>query len=93
MRVKRAVHARKRKNSLFKAAKGYRGGRSRLLRELTVPNSLINNFAEQQAHGKTAYTRLVQNLSQEAKQSGKIWLKAITANVRNIFVEEINKGK
>ena len=32
MRVKRAVHARKRKNSLFKAAKGYRGGRSRLLR-------------------------------------------------------------
>ena len=32
MRVKRAVNARKRKKSLFKAAKGYRGGRSRLLR-------------------------------------------------------------
>ena len=32
MRVKRAVHTRKRKKSLFKAAKGYRGGRSRLLR-------------------------------------------------------------
>ena len=32
MRVKRAIHARKRKNTLFKAAKGYRGGRSRLLR-------------------------------------------------------------
>mgnify|MGYP003308785346 CR=1 FL=1 len=32
MRVKRAVHARKRKKSLFKSAKGYRGGRSRLLR-------------------------------------------------------------
>ena len=32
MRVKIAVHARKRKKSLFKAAKGYRGGRSRLLR-------------------------------------------------------------
>ena len=32
MRVKRAVHARKGKKSLFKAAKGYRGGRSRLLR-------------------------------------------------------------
>ena len=32
MRVKRAIHSRKRKNSLFKAAKGYRGGRSRLLR-------------------------------------------------------------
>ena len=32
MRVKLAVHSRKRKKSLFKAAKGYRGGRSRLLR-------------------------------------------------------------
>lgn len=31
-RVKRAVHARKRKNKLFKAVKGFRGGRSRLLR-------------------------------------------------------------
>ena len=32
MRVKLAVHSRKRKKSLFKAAKGYRGGLSRLLR-------------------------------------------------------------
>ena len=32
MRVKLAVHSKKRKKSLFKAAKGYRGGRSRLLR-------------------------------------------------------------
>ena len=31
-RVKRAVHARKKKKAFFKAAKGYRGGRSRLLR-------------------------------------------------------------
>ena len=31
-RVKRAVHARKKRNSYCKAAKGYRGGRSRLLR-------------------------------------------------------------
>jgi len=31
-RVKRAVHARKKKSTYFKAAKGYRGGRSRLLR-------------------------------------------------------------
>ena len=32
MRVKLAVHSRKRKKPLFKAANGYRGGRSRLLR-------------------------------------------------------------
>lgn len=31
-RIKRATHARKRKRDYFKAAKGYRGGRSRLLR-------------------------------------------------------------
>ena len=31
-RVKRAVHARKKKKAYFKAAKGFRGGRSRLLR-------------------------------------------------------------
>ena len=31
-RVKRAIHARKKKKAYFKAAKGYRGGRSRLLR-------------------------------------------------------------
>ncbi len=31
-RIKRAVHARKKKKAYIKAAKGYRGGRSRLLR-------------------------------------------------------------
>ena len=38
MRIKRAVHARKKKNDYFKAAKGYRGARSRLLR--TVKNAV-----------------------------------------------------
>ena len=33
-RVKRAVHARKRKNAFFKAAKGFTGGRKRLWRSL-----------------------------------------------------------
>ena len=32
MRIKRAVHAKKKKRVYFKAAKGYQGGRSRLLR-------------------------------------------------------------
>jgi large subunit ribosomal protein L20 len=31
-RIKRAVHSKKRKKDYFKAAKGYRGGRSRLWR-------------------------------------------------------------
>ena len=37
-RVKRAVHARKRKNAIFKAAKGFSGGRRRLWR--TVKNAV-----------------------------------------------------
>ncbi len=61
--------------------------------ELTAPNSLLNNIAEQQAQGKVVYTKLVQNLSQEGKQSGKQWLKSIAENVRNVFAEEIKKGK
>jgi hypothetical protein len=61
--------------------------------DLTVPNSLLNNIAEQQAQGKVVYTKLVQNLSQEGKQSGKQWLKSIAENVRNVFAEEIKKGK
>jgi len=31
-RIKRAVHSRKKKKAYLKAAKGYRGGRSRLIR-------------------------------------------------------------
>jgi hypothetical protein len=54
---------------------------------------LLNNIAEQQAQGKVVYTKLVQNLSQEGKQSGKQWLKSIAENVRNVFAEEIKKGK
>ena len=37
-RVKRAVHARKKKNKIFKAAKGFTGGRKRLWR--TVRNAV-----------------------------------------------------
>ena len=59
--------------------------------KLTVPNSLKNDIAKQQAQGKVTYTKLIQNLSHEGNQSGKKWLKSITENVRNIFVEEIRK--
>ena len=59
--------------------------------KLTVPNSLKNDIAKQQAQGKATYTKLIQNLSHEGNQSGKKWLKSITENVRNIFVEGIRK--
>jgi len=60
---------------------------------LTVPQTLLNNITEQQAQGNSVYTKLIQKLSQEGKQSGKQWLNAITEKVRNVFVEEIKKGE
>jgi len=60
---------------------------------LTVPQTLLNNITEQQAQGNSVYTKLIQNLSQEGKQSGKQWLNTITEKVRNVFVEEIKKGE
>ena len=60
---------------------------------LTVPQTLLNNITEQQAQGNSVYTKLIQKLSQEGKQSGKQWLNTITEKVRNVFVEEIKKGE
>ena len=50
--------------------------------ELTVPNLLTDSIGEQQAQGKTAYTKLIQNLSQPGKHAGKLWLQSITENVQ-----------
>ena len=61
--------------------------------ELTAPNSLLNNIAEQKSQGKVVYTKLIQNLSQEGRKSGKKWLKSIAGNVQNIFAEEVQKEK
>jgi len=60
--------------------------------ELTVPNLLTDNIGEQQAQGNTVYTKLIQNLSRPGKQAGKQWLKSITENVSNVFVDEMKKG-
>ena len=61
--------------------------------ELPVPETLTNNIKKQQSEGKVAYTKLIQNLSQEGKQAGKKWLKSISENVWNIFAAEIKKEK
>ena len=61
--------------------------------ELPVPETLTNNIKKQQSEGKAAYTKLIQNLSQEGKQAGKKWLKSISENVWNIFAAEIKKEK
>ena len=59
MRVKRAVHARKRKKTYFEAAKGYRGGRSRLWRTVkdAVERSREYSFRDRKAR-KRDFRRL-----------------------------------
>ena len=68
-RVKRAVHARKRKNAFFKAAKGFTGGRKRLWR--TVRNAVER--AQQYAY------RDRRNRKREFRA---LWIQRINAAVR-----------
>lgn len=58
-RVKRAVHARKRKNTLFERAAGYQGGRKNLLRQakVTVDKALQNAYRDRR-NRKRDYRRL-----------------------------------
>lgn len=69
MRVKRAIHARKRKNSLFKAAKGYRGGRGRLLR--TVKDAVDRSREYSYRHRKL-----------KKRDFRRLWILRINAAVR-----------
>jgi len=68
-RVKRAVHARKRKNSYFKSAKGFTGGRRRLWR--TVRNAVER--AEQYSY-RDRRTR--------KRDFRRLWIQRINAAVR-----------
>ena len=68
-RVKRAVHARKRKNAFFKAAKGFTGGRKRLWR--TVRNAVER--AQQYAY---------RDRRNKKRDFRALWIQRINAAVR-----------
>jgi len=69
MRVKRAIHARKRKNSLYRAAKGYRGGRGRLLR--TIKDAVDRSREYSYRHRKL-----------KKRDFRRLWILRINAAVR-----------
>ncbi len=69
-RIKRSVHARKRKNDYLKAAKGYRGGRSRLIR--TVKNAV--DRARQYSYRDRKVRK---------REFRKLWIIRLNAAVRN----------
>ena len=68
MRVKRAVNARKRKKAYFEAAKGYRGGRSRLWRTVkdAVERSREYSFRDRKARKRDF---VVYGLPESTRQS------------------------
>ena len=84
-RIKRAVHARKRKNDYFKAAKGFRGGRNNLLR--TVKNAVDR-----------ARVYAYRDRKQRKRDFRRLWIVRINAAVRahglnySGFIHGLNKA-
>ena len=72
MRVKLAVHSRKRKKSLFKAAKGYRGGRSRLLRTVkdAVDRAREYNYRDRKVRKRDFRRLWIIRINAAARQNG-----------------------
>ena len=60
--------------------------------ELSAPNSLKEDIANQKDQGKVSYTKIIQNLSSQAKKAGKCWLQTITRKVLHVLDNEIKKG-
>ena len=60
--------------------------------EVLAPNSLREDIANQHDKGKVSYTKIIQNLSNKSKKSGKSWLESITTRVIHEFDNKIKKG-
>ena len=81
MRVKRAVHARKRKKFLFKAAKGFRGGRSRLLRTVkdAVDRSREYNYRDRKVRKRDFRRLWIMRINAAARIHGLSYSRLIYA--------------
>lgn len=78
-RIKRAVHARKKKNAYFKAAKGYRGGRSRLLRTVkeAVERARCYAYRDRRAKKRTFRSLWIIRINAAARICGLTYSKLI----------------
>ncbi len=73
-RVKRGFKARRRRNRLLKAAKGFRGGRSRLFRD--AKNALFK-----------AWSYAYRDRKQKKRQFRSLWIARINAAARMVGVK------
>ena len=78
-RVKRAVHANKKKRSYFKAAKGYRGGRSRLLRTVkeAVDRARVYAYRDRRVKKRTFRALWIVRINAAARICGLSYSKLI----------------
>lgn len=78
-RVKRSVHASKKKRSYFKAAKGYRGGRSRLLRTVkeAVDRARVYAYRDRRVKKRTFRALWIIRINAAARICGLSYSKLI----------------
>lgn len=71
-RVKKAVKSRQRRKKILKAAKGYRGGRGKLLRTAneTVARALQNAYRDRRAKKRDFRRLWIQRINAAARQHG-----------------------
>jgi len=78
-RVKRSVHSKKRKRKIFKMAKGYRGGRSRLLRTAkeAVARALSYSYRDRKARKREFRALWIQRINAGTRLYGLSYSKFI----------------
>jgi large subunit ribosomal protein L20 len=71
-RVKKAVKSRQRRKKILKMAKGYRGGRSKLLRTAkeTVARALVFSYRDRRTRKRDFRSLWIQRINAAARQHG-----------------------
>ncbi len=83
-RVKRAMHARKKKKAFLKAAKGFRGGRSRLIRTVmeAVDRARVYAYRDRK-NKKREFRRLwIVRINAAARECGTTYSKLINGLIK-----------
>lgn len=81
MRIKRALHARKRKNDYFKAAKGFRGGRRKLWRTVknAVDRARVYAYRDRKVRKREFRSLWIQRINAAVREHGMSYSRFIFA--------------
>ena len=83
-RVKRAMHARKKKKAFLKAAKGFRGGRSRLIRTVkeAVDRARVYAYRDRKAKKRDFRKLWIIRINAAARENGTTYSKLINGLIK-----------